>query len=311
MIEKDVIIVGAGVSGMTAALYLLRAGRSVVIIEKEGIGGQIAKSPRVENFPSIKNISGLELANNIFDQITALGCDSEFDEIKSIEKIDDEIFIAKGLFNKYKGKALIIASGVEHRKIGVLHEDELVGKGVSYCATCDGSFFQNEDVIVIGDANTALQYTLLLSSICNKVYMNLKFDKFFGDKILVDQVLSKKNVIVEKELDLQEFLFNDDGVYGAIFKKTSTGELKKFDAKGIFICIGQIPKNTIFEDFVSLKNGFIEVNSNMETKTPGIFACGDCTYKKIRQVTTACNDGAIAAVNASIYLNNLEYKKAS
>ncbi|MEG2159549.1 MAG: FAD-dependent oxidoreductase, partial [Clostridia bacterium] len=175
----DVIIIGAGPAGLTSALYCLRSGKSTLILEKETIGGQISLSPRVENFPSIKAISGSEFSDRLFEQVTQLGAEFELDRVTNLVK-DKDVFEVTTEYSKYEAKSVIIATGVQHRHIGVEGEDELVGKGVSYCAVCDGAFYKGEEVALIGDANSALQYALLLSNYCNRVTVCTLFDSFFA-----------------------------------------------------------------------------------------------------------------------------------
>ena len=302
----DIAIIGAGPSGMTAALYSLRAGKSVLLLEKETIGGQISSSPLLENYPSINKISGLEFSNNLFQQIIDLGVAFELDEVIDIEKDKGE-FNIKCQFSCYKSKSIILATGVKHRHINVENEEKLIGHGVSYCAVCDGAFYKNEDVCIIGDANTALQYAILLSNYCNKVYLNTLFDRFFGDNILIERVKERNNIIIEHNLSLTKFKENNGELQGLVFKNTKTNELKEFTVKGCFIAIGQIPDNKKFSNLVSLNNdGFIITNEKMETLTPGVYACGDCKEKQVRQVVTAINDGAIASIYACQYLDSLK-----
>jgi len=292
----DSIIIGGGPAGMTAALNILRGGKSVLLIERESFGGQIATSPRVENIPSIKEISGEEFSSNLFEQISDLGVEFELEEVESISK-KDNLFTVHTNYGDHQGKTVIIATGVVHNHIGVEREEELVGKGVSYCATCDGAFFKGQDVVVIGDANTAAQYALLLTNYCNHVTMCLLFDKFFADKILVDRIEANPKMTVIKQIALQEFL-GEDSLEGLRFKHTQTGEEVVVPCKGVFICIGQKADNKRFENLLDLdERGFILVNPKMQTKTEGLYAIGDCTKKDLRQVQTACNDGAIAAFN--------------
>jgi thioredoxin reductase (NADPH) len=299
----DVLIVGGGPSGLTAALYSLRAGKSVMLLEKEAFGGQIATSPKVENFPSIKEISGLEFSDHLFQQVIDLGAQFDIDEVEKIDK-NGAIFNVKTTFSNYEAKSVIIASGVKHRKIGVAREDELIGKGISYCAVCDGAFYKGKDVVLIGDANTALQYTILLSSYCNKVYLNTLFDKFFADDILVKQLPKLSNVVARHNLSLKKIL-GKDKFEGLIFEDTKTKEEVEYDVPGCFIAIGQIPDNERYAKLVELNKGFIITDENMVTKTDGLFACGDCRDKKIRQLTTACNDGSIAAISACQYIDRI------
>jgi thioredoxin reductase (NADPH) len=300
MKHYDIIIVGGGPAGMTAALYSLRAGKSVLILEKENFGGQIANSPRVENIPSIKEISGLDYSNNLFEQILDLGAEFELEEVTSLNKENDE-FIVTTNYATYTSKAVIIATGVSHRHIGVHREDELFGKGISYCAVCDGAFYKDKEVAVIGDGNTALQYSILLTNYCKKVYVCTLFDKFFGDSILVDILKKKANVEIIQNISLRE-LVGEESVTGLNFTNTVTNESISINVEGVFIAIGQVPHNEIFSSLVELDKGYIVVNENKETKTEGLYAVGDCTKKEIRQLTTATSDGSVAAINACRYL---------
>ena len=296
----DLIIVGGGPGGMTAALYSLRAGIKVLILEKEIFGGQIAISPRLENYPSIKEISGMEFSNNLFEQIISLGAEFNLEDVLTITK-DEDVFTVKTNYSEYQAKSVILATGVEHRQMGIPREEELVGKGVSYCATCDGAFYKGEDVVVIGDANSALQYAIMLSNYCSSVKICTLFDKWFADQYLVNQMLTKKNISYEHNLSLVSFDGNPE-LTGLTFRNTKTNELLKIKCKGCFIAIGQIPKNEQFASLVDLDKGYIVTNENMETKTKGLYAIGDCRKKDVRQVVTALNDGAIAAVSISKFL---------
>ena len=298
----DIVVIGGGAAGMTAALYSLRSGKKVLLIEKETIGGQISKSPRVENFPSIKEISGTEFSDKMFDQIMDLGCEFELDTVLSINK-ENNLFYINGEYNNYQAKAVIIATGLEHRKINVEPEDELIGKGVSYCAVCDGAFYKDEEVCLIGDANTALQYSLLLSNYCKKVYVCTLFDKFFADDILVSRLRKRENVEIYHNLLLKEFKYSDE-LEGLVFENTQDLTKKEFTVKACFIAIGQIPNNDIFSNLVELdKNGYILVDNDLQTKTEGLFVAGDCRQKKVRQLTTAVSDGAMASVGAVSYID--------
>lgn len=286
---------------MSAALYALRAGKSVLILEKENFGGQIANSPRVENYPSIKEISGIEFSNNLFEQILALGAKFELEEVEFIEKTAD-IFVVKTNYGQHSSRSVIIANGVKHRHVGIAREEELAGKGISYCAVCDGAFYKNEDVILIGDANTALQYALLLSNYCRKVFVTTLFDRFFADSILVERLKKKSNIEYRHNLSIKEFLGIDE-IAGAIFIDTKTKEEIKYHAKAIFIAIGQIPDNDKYSNLVDLEKGYIVTDNKMETKTAGLFAIGDTRKKDVRQLVTATSDGAIGALSAIQYLN--------
>ncbi len=299
----DIIIIGAGAAGMTAALYALRNGKRVTIIERNNIGGQIAESPRVENFPTIEVISGSELADKLFDQITKLGVDFVFGDVKSVEKQDGK-FVVTTEYDKLESKAVIIAAGVEHRKLNLKNEENLIGHGISYCALCDGAFYAGEDVVLVGDANTALQYALLLSSYCKSVHVVTLFDRFFGDQTLIDALKKKENIKVTHEAKLVE-LVGENELEGLVFQR-SDGQKLEIKTKALFVAIGQVPNNSIYKDLVELSpEGYIITDENLKTKTAGLFVAGDCRTKKVRQLTTACSDGAIAATNASTYLQSL------
>ena len=303
MKSVDIIIVGGGPAGMTAALYALRNDKSVLILEKESFGGQIATSPRLENYPTIPSISGSEWSDLLFSQITDLGAEFELEEVENIEKLD-KVFHVKTNYNEYECKAVIIANGVKPRKMGLPNEDDLVGKGVSYCAVCDGPFYKGKEIYLIGDANTALQYALLLSSYCPKIHMITLFDKLFGDQILINRVLQTENIDIRHNMLLKE-LVGEKSLEKIVFEDTITHEISEFETDNCFIAIGQVPQNEPFKNLIELDHGFIVTNGNMETSVPGIFAAGDTRLKENKQVITACNDGAIAALGAVKYINSL------
>lgn len=290
---------------MTAALNALRNNKTVLVIEKETIGGQIASSPKVENLPSIKEISGVEFSSNLYDQIESLGCNFDFDEVTSIDKVDG-IFKVKAVYNEYEAKSVIIASGVKHRHLKAINDTELDGKGISYCAVCDGAFYKGEDVAVIGDANSALQYALLLANTSPKVYLCCLFDKMFADKILIDRVIKNPKIEITYNISLLEYVKGNNGTLtGLRFENTQTHEEVSFNCKGVFVAIGQIPDNDKFSNLVDLNKGFIETNELCETKTKGLYAIGDCRVKTLRQVSTAVADGATAAFYATNYVDSL------
>lgn len=299
----DTIIIGCGPSGMTAALYLLRANKSVLLLEKEGIGGQIAESPRLENYPSIPSISGSEFADKLFSQIQDLGAEFEFAEALEIQK-EGDTYIVKTDGDAYSARSVILANGCKHRKLGLEREEELTGHGISYCATCDGAFFRDQNVVVIGDANSALQYAIALSEICKHVQIMTLFDRYFADPILVKRVQENPKISAEHEWSAIRFEGNKD-LTGVTFQNTKTKEIQTIPCQGCFIAIGQIPHNDAYVSFVDLNRGFIVTDENMATKTPGLFACGDTRVKKVRQVATAIGDGANAAMNCLAYLSSL------
>ena len=301
---QDVIIIGGGPAAMSAALYLLRSGKSVLLLEKEAFGGQIAESPRLENYPSIMSISGLEWSDNMFNQIMGLGAEFELEEALSIEK-EGDLFTVHTNYQDHQAKAVILATGVKHRKLGLPREEELVGHGISYCAVCDGDFFSGKEVVLIGDANTALQYALLLAGKCSHVTICTLFDHFFADEILVEAMKKVPNITYYHNLSAKEYIGSPD-LEAVVFTDTQTGEEKTFECAGAFIAIGQIPDNERYANLVELENGFIQGNEKMETKTPGLFVAGDCRVKNVRQVVTAVNDGAIAGLSAANYLNTFQ-----
>ena len=296
----DIIIVGGGPSGMTAALYALRSNKSVLILEKENFGGQIANSPRVENYPSVKEISGLDLSDRMFEQIMDLGAQFELEDVLKIEKQTDKFVITTN-YRTYESRAVIIANGVKHRLMNLPNEENLIGNGVSFCAVCDGPMYKGKEVYLIGDANTALQYALLLANYCTKVHMFTLFDRFFGDQILIGRLLSKENIIVKQNMNLIQYL-GESKLEGLVFEDTKTKEKSEYRTDNVFVAIGQLPQNENFKDLVELDKGYIVTDELMQTKTPGVFACGDTRKKETRQVITACNDGAIAALSAVKYL---------
>lgn len=304
IIMYDIIIIGAGAAGLTAALNCRRAEKSVLILEGDCIGGQIAKSPKVENFPSHQQIAGSEFIDKLFQQVTDWGAEFDFDKVISVEENGDN-FTVKCEYNTYEARAIIVATGVHNRTMGIEREEELVGHGISYCAICDGAFYAGEDVVMVGDANTALQYTNLLSQYCKSVHICTLFDKFFGDKVLIDSVLSKPNVSYTHNLMLKE-LIGDPDLESVVFEDTKTKELVRFDCKAAFICIGQIPHNDCVKDLVDLdKSGYIISDETCTTSHKGVFVAGDCRTKKIRQLVTAAADGSISAFNACQYLDTL------
>ncbi len=299
----DVIIIGGGMAGMTAALYCLRNNKNVLILEKESVGGQIAKSPKVENYPTVKEISGSELADGLFEQITDLGVNFELEDVVEIKKENNK-FIVKTDYNIYEAKSVIVATGAKPRTLGLENESKFVGHGIFYCAICDGPFFSGQDVTLIGDANSALQYALMLSGYCKKVHMFTLFDKFFGEKALQDAVRNTANIEVTHNYQAVS-LNGDESLESIVFKKPD-GSTFEHKTNALFVAIGQLPDNKVFENLADLDRiGYIISDEKCKTKTEGLFVAGDCRTKEIRQVTTAIGDGAVAATNACKYLSSL------
>ena len=301
----DIIVIGAGAAGMTSALYALRNGKTVLVLEGDSLGGQIATSPRLENYPSIKEISGEAFADNLFEQITSLGAEVEIEKAVRIDKLADKTFKVKTEYNEYAAKCVIIAAGVKHKHLKTKHDrEDLVGRGVYYCAVCDGPFYKGREVAVIGDANSALQYALLLSGYCKNVYMYTLFDKFFGDAGLVKALRAKDNIEVRPNTSVVDFLGEDE--LTAIEYTDKDGNLCRQEIPAVFVAIGQVPDNAAFSNVADLDAaGYIIADESCKTKTEGVFVAGDCRTKAVRQVSTAVGDGAVAATNASLYLESL------
>ena len=297
----DIIIIGAGTAGMTAAIYALRGGKKTLILERENIGGQIALSPKVQNIPSIFEISGGEFADRLFSQISDLGVDFELEEVLKIEK-SDKLFTVTTDYNSYCAGAVILASGVRHRKLNVPGEEKFLGKGVYYCALCDGAFYTGRDVTLVGDGNTALQYALLLSDLASELTVVTMFDKFFGEKALENALRAKDNVRIISDYVAAEIL-GGDVFTGVRFKKTKGDETFEHKTSALFVAIGQVADDALYKNLVETDaQGFIVTDDMMRTNVPGLYAAGDCRVKNVRQLTTAASDGAVAATDALAYL---------
>ena len=300
----DIVIVGAGPAGLTAAIYALRFGKSVLVIEKETFGGQITHSPKVENYPGFKEMSGTEFADKLVDQVLSLGGEIELEKVIDVK--DGECFeiICEG-DKKYNAKAVIIAAGSRHRQLGLENENELVGNGVSYCAVCDGAFCKGQKVAIVGGGNTALQEAVMLSDICESVTLIQNLPMLTGEKKLADTIGKKDNVDIICNTVVSALEGRDKLDYIKI-KNTESGVEKELYVDTVFVAIGQAPENKPFENVARLdKYGYIIADEACSLKTPGIFVAGDCRTKAVRQVTTATGDGAVAAVNACRYIDSL------
>ncbi len=298
----DVIVVGAGPAGLTAALYALRASKSVLVIEQSTFGGQVTFSPKIENYPGMPEMSGNEFADKLLDQVLSMGAEVEMEKVTGI--VDEgtrKLVFADN--KKFEAKSVIIAVGVHHRQLGLSNENALVGNGVSYCAVCDGAFYKDKTVGVVGGGNSALQEAVLLSDICEKVYVFQNLAFFTGEKKLLEILDGKANVELLTEVTVKE-LKGESDLTGVVLN-TSTGD-KNIDLDGLFVAIGLEPKNAAFGDVASLDdNGYFGTDESCLTKTPGVFVAGDCRQKAIRQITTASADGAVAALAACRYIDNL------
>lgn len=290
----DAIIIGAGAAGMTAALNILRNNKTVLIIEKEVIGGQISTAPLIENYPAIKEISGMDFSTQLFDQITALGVEFQFEEVLQIKKENN--FIVTTEYRNYESKTLVIAAGAQHKKINIKGEKEFNGKGVSYCATCDGAFFKGKDIAVIGGSDTALVYALFLSNLAKNLYLCMRRDTYSPNatNTLKDRIQNKENVKIMFNVKPVE-IKGDTNVTSLLLENTLTNDILELPLSAVFVAIGEEPKTDIYSSFVDRENGYIITDNNMQTKTDGLYAIGDVRVKKVRQLTTAESDAAIAA----------------
>ena len=297
----DIIIVGGGPAGLTAAVYGLRAGKTVLVIEKAGFGGQIAFSPKVENIPGTKTISGSEFADKLTEQAMALGADVELENVTEI--IPGEIFTVRTEEGgEYLGKSVILALGVKHRTLGLPGEEDLIGNGISFCAVCDGAFYTGQDVVMVGGGNSAMQEALLLSEVCRKVTIVQNLPFFTGEKKLADALATKENVEVHFSTLVDGYV-TENGALTGIRVKQETGESWVIPADGVFLAVGLQPENQAFAALAELDDrGYFDTDEYCLTKTPGLFVAGDCRRKQIRQVTTAAGDGAVAAMAACRYL---------
>lgn len=296
----DIITVGGGPAGLTAAIYARRANKSVLVIEKGAFGGQITFSPKVENIPGFNALSGNEFAEKLVDQAINQGVEFESAEVEKI--IDGEIKTVVTDGGEFQTKTVIIATGAKHRMLGVENEEKFVGDGISFCAVCDGAFYKDLTVGVVGGGNSALQEALLLADLAKEVYVIQNLDFLTGEQKLCDQLAEKPNVkiilgtVVEK-------VNGEDTFTGVTLKKEATGEVSSLNLDGLFIAIGLIPQNEQFKDLIELDSrGYASAGEDTATKTKGVFVAGDCRTKKIRQVTTAAADGAIAALAACDYI---------
>lgn len=297
----DIIIVGAGPAGLTAAIYARRASKKVLVLEAKNYGGQIINTLDIENYPVERHISGFDFATKLYNQAKDLGAEIVFEKVIEIkDNKEKEVITTK---NKYTTKTIILATGSENRKLGLDREDELIGKGISYCATCDGAFYKNKDVAVVGGGNTALEDALYLSDIANKVYLIHRRHEFRGVESTLNLLKEKKNVEFIYNSNITKIISEDR--LNSIEITNKDGSIKKINISGLFIAIGRIPENQNFEKIIKMdKAGYIIAGENCNTNIPGIFVAGDNRTKEVRQLVTATSDGAISATEAIKYINN-------
>ena len=298
----DILIVGGGPAGLTAAIYGLRAGKTVLVIEKGGFGGQIAFSPKVENIPGTKLISGAEFADQLTEQAMALGADVELETVTNVEKREDRFCVITEEGSQFEAKSVILALGVKHRMLGLPGEEELIGHGISFCAVCDGAFYEGQEVAMIGGGNSALQEALLLSEVCKKVTVVQNLADFTGERKLADALLQKDNVTVHFSTLVAGYKSENGNLTGLQLRKES-GEEFEIRVDGAFLAVGLEPRNGAFAHMAKTNAwGYFDSAEDCLTETAGLFVAGDCRSKRIRQVVTASADGAVAAMAACSYL---------
>ncbi len=299
----DIIVIGAGPAGLTAALYARRAEKSVLILEKGAFGGQITFSPKVENYPAFESVSGTELADKMVEQVLAQGADVEVETVTGITDNGDTKTVLTEEGSAYECKAVIIACGAKHRHLGVPNEEKFIGDGISFCAVCDGAFYKNKTVALVGGGNSALQEAILLSESCKKVYVLQNLDFLTGEKRLQDILAKRGNVEIITGTVVSEIL-DGDVFSGAVIEKVADGSKETLMLDGMFVAIGLVPENTAFQNVVALdERGYADVDEDCTTATAGVFVAGDCRRKAVRQVTTATGDGATAAIAACRYID--------
>ncbi|MBR2605064.1 MAG: FAD-dependent oxidoreductase [Clostridia bacterium] len=300
----DLIVIGGGPAGMTAALYALRNGKSVLVLEKHGFGGQITYSPKVENYPGTREMSGNEFADKLLEQILALGAEVELEKAVSVEDADGHKLVKTEEGNAFESMTVVIATGVKHRMLGLEGENELVGNGISFCAVCDGDFFSGQTVCVAGGGNSALQEAILLAEKCKKVIILQDLPELTGEATLQNILRSRANVEIETNRKIVGVQANGDGLTGVTVQDRVTGAERTIPCEGLFIAIGLIPENGPFADLAELNSyGYFASGEDCLTRTAGVYVAGDCRSKSIRQLTTACADGAVAALAACRYVN--------
>lgn len=302
MRKADMVIIGGGPAGLTAAIYASRAGLKPVIIEKQACGGQICYSPEVENFPGYAKISGSELSENMTDQAESLGAVIEYDEVTDFSVVTDGKHIKTLSGEEYVTDAVVIATGAGVRKLSLPREEELVGAGVSYCAVCDGAFFAGKTVAVNGGGNTALTDAIYLADICEKVYLIHRRDSYRAEPAVVEKLHERSN-IVEILNSRVEALNGEELLTSITVSNVETGDRQDIQVDGLFVAVGRTPETALFKDYIDLDAaGYGASDERCLTRTPGVFIAGDCRNREVKQLTTAVCDGAVAALSAIDYL---------
>ncbi len=298
----DIIIIGAGPAGLTAAIYARRAAKNVLVLEAKSYGGQIINTLDIENYPAYSHISGFDFATKLYEQAIGLGSEIKFEKVIEIKDNDSEKEVLTKN-NIYKAKTIIIATGTENRKLGLENEDDLIGKGISYCATCDGAFYKNKVVAVVGGGNTALEDALYLTDIAKVVYLIHRRDEFRGEDTTVSLLKKKDNIKFIYNSNVTKL--NADDKLVSIEVTNNNGDIKTISVDGLFVAVGRIPENENFRKLINLdNNGYVIATENCHTNIDGIYVAGDNRVKEIRQLVTATSDGAIAASEAIKYINS-------
>lgn len=301
----DILVIGGGTAGLTAALYAARAGKSVTLVEKDSCGGQIVYSPMVENYPGIPHVSGADYAAQLTEQAEAAGVTIEYDEVHCAEKTP-EGFNAEGDFGSYSAKALILATGTEHKKLGIERENELTGCGVSYCAVCDGAFYAGRNVAVVGGGSTALQDALFLADTSKNVTIIHRRDTFRGEMELVKKLEKRANVHFVLNGTVTELKEKNGELCTVVLKDTLTEAETELAVEGLFVAVGQLPQTVAFRQLTKTDGaGYFAANESCTGSIPGLFVAGDCRTKEVRQLTTAAADGAVAGLAACRYVDGL------
>ena len=297
----DILIVGAGPAGMTAAIYARRASKSVLVLEAKTYGGQIVNTPDIENYPVAAHISGFDFATKVYEQAAALGAEFKFEKVTDIADNGDYKTVTTPK-HTYEAKAVILATGSENRKLGLPDEDKLTGRGVSYCATCDGAFYRKKVVAVVGGGNTALEDALYLADLAEKVYIIHRRDAFRGEEANAARIAAKENIEVLWNSQVTKLIAEKK--LSAVEVTNKDGSVQTLEINGLFVAVGRIPENQNFAKLVELDDaGYVKAGENCLTNVPGIFVAGDNRVKEVRQLVTATGDGAVAATAAIRYLN--------
>lgn len=301
----DVIVIGGGPAGLTSALYVARAGKSVMILEQSAFGGQMATAPKIENFPGVDSIDGATLAENMFEQAVNHGVQFDMGSATAtLVATEPRHFVVTTEYGTYQAKSVIIATGVSHKQLNVEGENQLVGKGVCYCAVCDGSFYKDKPVCVVGDGNSAVQYALYLATICSNVTLLTWSNKLFCDGELQQRLKSNEKIEWITNATVNQIV-GDQKVTGVAYVD-DVGAITYQDCDAVFVAIGQLPHNENFANLVTLDDrGYIVAGEDCKTSCQGVFVAGDCRTKAIRQCATAVGDGAVAGFSAATYVDKL------